>query len=186
MKRNLLTLLAVVALGLTGLCGTMQADVKCYNRGINIIPMPQQLVATGGEFKLTAGTTIAARSAEARTIAEFFAAKINQSTGYALKVADKGDISLAIDPAMKIGNEGYELCVKPNGVSAKAKTAQGLFYAMQSFLQLLPAEIESPQVAKGVEWTAPAVSIADEPRFGYRGIMLDPCRHFMPGENVKK
>ena len=186
MKRNLLTLLAVVAMGFTNLCSTMQADVKCYNRGINIIPMPQELVATGGEFALTANTTIGAQTTEARTIAEFFAAKINQSTGYAIKVATKGNINLVIDPAMKMGDEGYTLCVKPAGVTAKAKTAQGLFYAMQSFLQLLPAEIESPTVAKGVNWTASAVCVKDEPRFGYRGIMLDPCRHFMPAENVKK
>lgn len=39
---------------------------------------------------------------------------------------------------------------------------------------------------KGIAWTAPAVSIKDEPRFGYRGIMLDPCRHFIPVENIKK
>ena len=57
---------------------------------------------------------------------------------------------------------------------------------MQSFLQLLPAEIESPSKVNGIAWQAPAVSIKDAPRFGYRGIMLDPCRHFMPVENVKK
>ena len=57
---------------------------------------------------------------------------------------------------------------------------------MQSFLQLLPAEIEGPSKVNGIAWQAPAVSIKDAPRFGYRGIMLDPCRHFMPVENVKK
>ena len=53
---------------------------------------------------------------------------------------------------------------------------------MQSFLQLLPAEIESPSAVKDIAWTAPAVSIKDEPRFGYRGIMLDPVSytHLIP------
>lgn len=51
---------------------------------------------------------------------------------------------------------------------------------------MLPAEIESPSKVNGIAWQAPAVSIKDAPRFGYRGIMLDPCRHFMPVENVKK
>ncbi|MCI6893842.1 MAG: family 20 glycosylhydrolase [Bacteroidales bacterium] len=185
-KKKFLSLLAVATLGVSSLCASVNADVKCYNRGINIIPMPQELVATSGNFTVDASTAFAATSAEAKTIAKFFAAKINQSTGLGVKVADKGNIKLVIDPAMNTNDEGYSLCVKPTGVTAKAKTAHGLFYAMQSFLQLLPAEIESPSVVKGVEWTAPAVCVKDQPRFGYRGIMLDPCRHFLPAESVKK
>ena len=88
---------------------------------------------------------------------------------------------------MDVANdEGYTLDVTKDGAVVVAKTAQGLFYGMQSFLQLLSAEIESPSKVNGIAWQAPAVSIKDAPRFGYRGIMLDPCRHFMPVENVKK
>ncbi|MGL5619936.1 MAG: family 20 glycosylhydrolase, partial [Tannerellaceae bacterium] len=62
----------------------------------------------------------------------------------------------------------------------------GLFYGMQTLLQLLPAEIESATAVKGIAWSLPAVTIKDEPRFEWRGIMLDPCRHFIPVENIKK
>ena len=78
------------------------------------------------------------------------------------------------------------LDVTPQGVTVKAKTPQGLFYGMQTFMQLLPAEIQSPAVVNGIAWTASCVTVKDEPRFEYRGIMLDPCRHFIPVENVKK
>ncbi|MGM9802914.1 MAG: family 20 glycosylhydrolase [Muribaculaceae bacterium] len=187
MKRKRLTaLLAAAAFGIALLCTSAQAEVKCYNRGINIIPMPQELVAKQGSYTLKRGTVIAANSSEAKTVAEFFAAKINQSTGLGVTAGTSGDITLTIDPTLDLGEEGYTLCVGPKGVVAKAKTAHGVFYAMQTFLQLLPAEIESPSVVSGVEWTAPAVCVKDRPRFGYRGIMLDPCRHFMPVENVKK
>ena len=53
-------------------------------------------------------------------------------------------------------------------------------------MQLLPAEIESPVKVEGINWQAQAVNIKDEPRFGYRGLMIDACRHFMPVEDVKK
>jgi len=93
---------------------------------------------------------------------------------------------LLIDNTLQLNEEGYTLDVTTNNVVIKAKNAQGLFYGMQSFLQLLPAEVESPSVVNGIAWTAPAVNISDEPRFSYRGIMLDPCRHFIPVENIKK
>ena len=161
--------------------------MKSYNQGINIIPTPQSLVQHDGFFRLGSNTAIAAASPEAKTVAEFFAAKMRTATGLNIQVAEKGNIQLSVDPSLDVANdEGYTLDVTKDGAVVVAKTAQGLFYGMQSFLQLLPAEIESPSKVNGIAWQAPAVSIKDAPRFGYRGIMLDPCRHFMPVENVKK
>lgn len=57
---------------------------------------------------------------------------------------------------------------------------------MQTLLQLLPAEVESPSVTKKVEWQVPEVQIVDEPRFAYRGKHFDPRRNWMPVEDVKK
>ena len=168
-------------------CAEPQGEVKSYNQGINIIPTPQSLVQHDGFFRLGSNTAIAAASPEAKTVAEFFAAKMRTATGLNIQVAEKGNIQLSIDPSLDVANdEGYTLDVTKDGAVVVAKTAQGLFYGMQSFLQLLPAEIESPSKVNGIAWQAPAVSIKDAPRFGYRGIMLDPCRHFMPVENVKK
>ena len=110
----------------------------------------------------------------AKTVAEFFASKINLATGYQVTVGDKevsNGISLLIDESLDVNNEGYTLDVTANGVVVKAKTPQGLFYGMQTFMQLLPAEIESPVVVNGIAWTTPCVSVKDEPRFGYRGFM---------------
>ena len=57
---------------------------------------------------------------------------------------------------------------------------------MQSFMQLLPAQVESATKVEGVKWVAQCCNIEDAPRFGYRGFHLDPCRHFITVENVKK
>lgn len=187
MKKLLATFCAGMALCFLASCAEPQGEVKSYNLGINIIPTPQSLVQHDGFFRLGSNTAIAAASPEAKTVAEFFAAKMRTATGLNIQVAEKGNIQLSVDPSLDVANdEGYTLDVTKDGAVVVAKTAQGLFYGMQSFLQLLPAEIESPSKVNGIAWQAPAVSIKDAPRFGYRGIMLDPCRHFMPVENVKK
>lgn len=187
MKKLLATFCAGMALCFLASCAEPQGEVKSYNQGINIIPTPQSLVQHDGFFRLGSNTAIAAASPEAKTVAEFFAAKMRTATSLNIQVAEKGNIQLSVDPSLDVANdEGYTLDVTKDGAVVVAKTAQGLFYGMQSFLQLLPAEIESPSKVNGIAWQAPAVSIKDAPRFGYRGIMLDPCRHFMPVENVKK
>lgn len=171
-------------------CDSTPTKEMPYNKGINIIPVPVSLVQNDGVFKLKKSTSFSAPTPEAKTVAEYFAAKINLSTGYLLPISDKSEasnsISLVFDDALDVNEEGYTLEATPKAVTIKAKTAQGLFYGMQSFMQLLPAEIESPVLVNGIAWNIPCVTIKDQPRFPYRGIMLDPCRHFVPVEFVKK
>lgn len=189
MKKIFATVCAGMALSFLASCGGAPTQEMPYNQGINIIPAPASLVQNEGFFKLNKNTTIFASTPEAKTVAAFFADKMNRATGYAVSVADQeaaNGINLVIDEKLDVNNEGYTLDVTTQQVTVKAKTAQGLFYGMQSFMQLLPAEIESASVVKTVAWKAPAVSIKDEPRFGYRGMMIDPCRHFMPVESIKK
>lgn len=187
MKNNHFTnLFAGLSLSMLMACSGPAGEVKPYNEGINIIPMPQTLVQQEGTFKLSGSTSFGASTPEAKTVAEYFAAKMNRSTGFNIKVADSGNITLNIDPSLEMNEEGYKLEVTPSAVNVTAKSAQGLFYGLQSFMQLLPAEIESPSVVSNIAWTAQAVQITDEPRFEYRGLMIDPCRHFMTVDEIKK
>ncbi len=165
------------------------AEQKEYNKGINIIPAPASLTQSEGSFTLPKSVTFYAPTKEAQTVAGFFSAKIQAATGYKQTVTDQAGpetIALLLDNSLSTGEEGYLLDVTPKGVTVKAQTPRGLFYGMESFMQLLPAEIESPTLVQGIAWTTPTVSIQDQPRFGYRGLMLDPCRHFIPVENMKK
>lgn len=187
MKNNHFTnLCAGLSLSMLMACSGPAGEVKPYNEGINIIPMPQTLVQQEGTFKLSGSTSFGTSTPEAKTVAEYFAAKMNRSTGFNIKVADSGNITLNIDPSLEMNEEGYKLEVTPSAVNVTAKSAQGLFYGLQSFMQLLPAEIESPSVVNNIAWTAQAVQITDEPRFEYRGLMIDPCRHFMTVDEIKK
>lgn len=187
--KKLISMCAGAALCILASCSEGPTKQMPYNQGINVIPVPVSLTQNEGVFKVGKNMAFQASTPGAKIVAEFFASKINLATGYQVTVGDKevsSGISLVIDEALDVNNEGYTLDVTTNGAVVKAKTPQGLFYGMQTFMQLLPAEIESPAVVNGIAWTAPCVSVKDEPRFGYRGFMLDPCRHFIPVENVKK
>ncbi len=187
-KPNKTTLLSLAIAGAAMFSCGDAGVITSYNEGVNIIPVPAQTSTVGAErFMLKSSTALSAGCQESKTIAEFFAAQIKQSTGYntAVESAD-GDIALSIDPSLDLKAEGYKLSVTKDGVTVVGKDKAGLFYGMQSLMQLLPAEIASPVTVSGIQWSAPTVEISDEPRFGYRGIMLDPCRHFMPADFVKK
>ncbi|RHJ87832.1 family 20 glycosylhydrolase [Parabacteroides sp. AM08-6] len=186
---KLISMCAGAALCILASCSEKPIKEMSYNRGINVIPTPVSLVQNEGSFKLNKNTVLSTSTPEAKTVGEYFAAKMNQATGYQITVSDQAasnNIALVLDNELDINNEGYTLDVTTKGVTIQAKTPQGLFYGMQTFMQLLPAEIESPVIVNGIAWTAPCVTVKDEPRFGYRGIMLDPCRHFIPVENIKK
>ncbi|MHA7245780.1 family 20 glycosylhydrolase [Arthrobacter tecti] len=82
--------------------------------------------------------------------------------------------------------EGYELTVERRRIKISAGTAEGLFRGATTLWQLLPPEIESDSVVAGTEWSVPAVHIADEPRYSYRGAMLDVARRFYEVADVKR
>ncbi|MBQ3190843.1 MAG: family 20 glycosylhydrolase [Bacteroides sp] len=190
MKKNLTTLFMALAIGFMTSCSTQSVSDKVYNQGINLIPAPVSLQQQQGEFTLTSGTTFQASTEESKAVANFFAKKLKTSTGFDLAVNDvmdesKGSIKLAINPDLDMNEEGYKLEVTSDNIFIVAKTPAGLFYGMQTVLQLLPAEIESKSVVK-TDWTLPCVSIEDAPRFSYRGVHLDPCRHFMTVEETKR
>ena len=187
MRKNYLKVIcAVFTVGVMASCGNSATEIKSYNEGINIIPKPLSMEVGTGSFKLKDGMTVHAAGQEEKAVAEYFISKINRATGFDIQVKENGCIRLEFDPSASEDNEGYTLNVTPESVVVKARTAQGLFYGMQSFMQLLPAEIESPAVVKNVPWVAQAVNITDEPKFEYRGLMIDPCRHFMTVDEIKK
>lgn len=158
-------------------------------QAISIIPQPVSVQAQPGTFRLTKTTSIHYGQLPAQYAANALVKKLNQATGYALRAipGDKGGIQFAINttPNPALGTEGYTLDASPKRVVITANQPAGLFYGMQSLVQLLPKEIEGAKAAT-VAWTIPAVRITDQPRFGWRGIMLDVSRNFFTKEEVKR
>lgn len=188
MKKTILTI-AVMITALTAMTScTGGGPDKVYNKGINVIPVPLELAVTDSVAKFTIGssTTIGITSPDFKTPADYLANKIKNSTGYDLKIAESGDIMLELNTRVPVGHEGYLLTSTKDGVKIEARTPQGAFYGVQTLLQLLPAEIESPVVVEGISWDLPLVTVKDEPRFAYRGLMLDVARHFTSVEDIKR
>lgn len=155
-----------------------------------LIPKPVKLTPKVGVFTLTADTIIVASGA-ASTIGHTLAQALAPATGYWLNVTSShsGANSIVIELAPDLaclGAEGYQLNVTPEVVTLRAPQPAGLFYGVQSLLQLLPPEILREAQVDGVAWAIPCVQIEDYPSFGWRGAMLDVGRHFAPKAFVKK
>ncbi|WP_205503755.1 beta-N-acetylhexosaminidase [Rufibacter psychrotolerans] len=154
-----------------------------------IIPKPVKLEEREGEFTLNKKTTIYLSSATAdlKKATDFLSDLVRNATGnplmYTDKAAKKNSIHVSLDSSIT-HQEGYELTVSSKSIQIKAKTPAGAFLAVQSLRQLFPADIEASTNLK--RFTIPAVHIQDEPRFAYRGVMLDVARHFMPLNFIKK
>jgi len=155
---------------------------------LTLVPQPSSVVERDGCFKLSAATAFSV-SEELKKIANSFLWQINKSTGfqYSVKNGTQGDVQFLLDESLDgLGDEGYQLEVTPKSVVLKAFSPAGIFYGTRTLLQLLPVDILRDAEVSDVAWEIPCVSITDQPRFGWRGMMLDCCRHFMPKEFVKK
>ena len=169
-----------------------------------LIPLPQLLQTNAGTFTLcpppvipgvpTPAPTPILVDTAARETGEYLAITLFKSTGYRFQIATNsggvpiaGAILLTTNNALAtLGAEGYELTVTTNAMVIRAPAAAGLFYGVQTLLQLLPPEIYSPLPVSGVPWTVPCVYVKDAPRFPWRGWMLDSVRHFFNKDEVKQ
>lgn len=172
---------------------------------LDLIPYPREVDRHPGRFLLREDAIILVESTgdtqAAEQAAEILAQHLRPPTGYAFPIkrtaadAPPGSIRFAGgDPGL--ADEEYRLRVEPEQVVIRAPTQAGFFYGIQTFLQLLPAEIRSQwEVPKmkpvastlgwNFDWSCPCVAITDGPRFGWRGLMIDCSRHFRKLETLQ-
>ncbi|HTD92803.1 MAG TPA: family 20 glycosylhydrolase [Chitinophagaceae bacterium] len=184
MKR-LLFLLAVIASAMPAF------SQQPTGKEISLLPQPVSATWKDGSFKVPVQLSIVIpNNAEVKSIATRLASRIMVSTKYSIKIkegstASANSIFLSLKDDKNIADEGYVLKVTPSGVVLTARKPAGLFYGMQTLLQLFPADIESRSSSGQTSWSIPLVTIEDHPRFGWRGLMLDVSRHFFTKAEVK-
>jgi hexosaminidase len=162
------------------------------NNPITLIPAPVTQQVNPGHFTLPKTILIEAQDQQDLSPAlQELKTRLSQPTGATVTITKQASSAATIrlvinkinDPV--IGAEGYTLSITPQAVLIKANQPAGLFYGVQSFLQLLPKEIESHSPVKQVAWQTSCLTITDYPRFSWRGLMFDVSRHFFTKDEVK-
>lgn len=160
--------------------------------GPAIVPEPVKMTTGEGVYALRTYTRVVA-DAEAMAEARKLINALSPAMGYPLKLVSFVDssqdtIRLTLDKTLAntLGDEGYRLTVTTQTVEMVAAKSAGLFYAIQTFRQLLPPDIYRGARVSGVAWTAPCVRITDKPRFPWRGLLIDPARHFIPKRDMMR
>ncbi len=161
------------------------------NTAIAIIPQPVKLQQKTGYFTLPQNITVqAVESTELKQTLAGLQSRLSIPTGYKVSVSKNAQtavIKLELNKTadVTLGDEGYTLSVTTKDIIIKANKPAGIFYGVQTLMQLFPPEIEDSVLVKNVEWKAPCVEITDYPSFGWRGLMFDVARHFFTKKEVE-
>ena len=154
-----------------------------HDANMGIIPVPVSVQKSNGSFVLDKTTVLVSKDVQHQKNADFLNAFIATKGGFALREAKSADqtqnaIILTSAGAEQLPAEGYKISITKNRITVVGKDA-GLFYAVQSLMQLLPEQVSGKIVVNTAE-------INDYPRFKYRGLHLDVGRHFFPVSFIKK
>ena len=181
MKKKFLLMMISTIVSLGGISAANEKGTADYN----VVPMPQETrLLKGLAFVLTSDTRIVYPEGNEllKKNAQFLRDYLADLTSLQLTATtEKAKNAITLKLNSKIQNkEGYMLTVNKKGVSIEGSTAAGVFYGVQTLRKSIPVGKEITEVS------LPAVVIKDEPRFGYRGMMLDCARHFFPVKFVKQ
>ena len=182
------------------LCVSLQAQE------ISIIPKPAEMQIEEGEFSFNGKVVLCypkIKDSGIDAVVDNFVREIKKTTGVKLvkdrlkdglflglhveESAKKGDAHIVLYVDEYMLKEAYRLSVTPKRINIAASTPEGFFYAFQTLKQLMPRNVMAGVPDDSVkEWRVPCVFIVDEPRFSWRGFMLDEGRHFYGKEEIKK
>ena len=154
-----------------------------FAQQINIIPQPLTVTAKTGNFTITSSTRLVVKDKKDNATASFLNTYLLEHYGFKLiQVTTDEAKSITISSVQQgdgLKESGYQLQSGMDGVHINGNSAVGSFYGMQTLIQLLPTKKSSTLII-------PAVWVEDQPRFAYRGAMLDVGRHFFPVTFIKK
>ena len=167
-------------LALAAACSSVQQSAD-----YRVVPLPNEITPMEGKaFTLDNRVKILYPEGDAdmQRNAGFLAGYVLESTGKTLAVeaGATGSHAIVLRLGLQTENpESYLLEVNEDQVTITGSSAAGVFYGIQTLRKSLP-------VAKDAQVVLPPVRVNDAPRFAYRGMMLDVCRHFFSLDSVKR
>lgn len=168
--------------------------ISCGSRSssASIIPKPVSVSLNNNDFTFTKDTEIFFNSdnKELKFCGEYLSNIFKKSTGNGLKMSPHNDfkdtgIVFNINKKLKIKDDGYKIKISNKKIVITAKSSSGIFYGVQTLLQLLPPEIMGSMTNLN-SISIPTGKIEDYPRYQWRGTMLDVARHFFSVDEVKR
>lgn len=154
---------------------------------LSIVPQPLEMTAENGEFRLKKQIVLGISDDRLQAAADYLKDKIVKATGLEVRTEQgNGDIMFLLSDTVLRGKEGaYRLNIDKERIILIGNDYGSIISGIGTIRQLMPIEFEREAALNGkVEWALPAVQIADAPRFGWRGMMLDVARHFYTKEEV--
>jgi len=156
---------------------------------LNLVPVPAELKMGKGTFNVNWKTVIILEGSNLEKTAALFNDYLQLKAGFKLKTVKNytGHNAIRLN-FERLDNEipgAYVLNIDDKGIYIAGDNENGVFYGIQTFMQLIPLSVNSKQQANG-EFNIPQLAITDHPRFPYRGMHLDVGRHFFPISFVKK
>lgn len=157
---------------------------------IQVIPRPAQVVVGEGAFQITSELRVACEASlakEAAAIADWLRRATRSEIPVEVHSAKPPGAAsgITLERGGDLGAEAYRLRVTADKIVIQAGGRPGAYYAGVTLRQLLPPAIESERL-DARPWRIPCVEIDDTPRYGWRGLMIDSCRHFQPVAELKK
>lgn len=186
MKKQGIKLILIAALSVT-------TFFHAWSQTLSIIPQPKEIQYQKGVFHFSPETKIVAENSFNSSDIQWFNETLLSYYGYSLQVVNKtpanGNCIVFARPDWEAGfYENYHLQISVSKITVTAeRDGAGNFYALQTLLQILPVqEKSSGKLPPKTNFSLPCVSIKDSPRFEWRGMHLDVCRHFFPVSFVKR
>jgi N-acetyl-beta-hexosaminidase len=152
----------------------------------NILPTPVSVNAIKSNFNFGKIITIAYES-EALETATYLESRLEKNIKVKIKETNKGDIVLVYaSKPLNLGSEGYLLHIDKKNITIESNSNAGLFYGVQSLLQLLPFEVQSGKQFDLTGFSLAGIEIKDSPKYSWRSFMLDSGRQYQTPEFIKK
>lgn len=152
---------------------------------LQLIPQPNNITVFEGFFTLDSLTGITISSEEQKTATDWFSRELKKSYGLTCNVGTSidGKKAIVLKQDDLLGKEAYVLDIDDKHISINASAETGYFYAFQTIMHLLPPAREQSTY---ISLKIPQVIIQDEPRFEWRGVLLDIARHYFGPPTIKK